>query len=123
MMKPTKEKEEIRHLEKDGHKESYESSNLNLHTQKPIMTTMSSDDINFDSKSVINTPRTNTKHIPPHKVSFNEGISEINERSDTKYDKCAMGETNKSTALRDIVLTMNDEENNGTKLPHVQEEQ
>lgn len=34
-----------------------------------------------------------------------------------------MGDTNKSTALRDIVLTMNDEENNGTKLQNVQEEQ
>lgn len=83
-MKPTKEKEEIRHLEKDGHKESYESSNLNPNPQKPIMSTFSSDDIKFDSKSMVNTPRTNQKNIPPHKVSFNEGISEINERSDTK---------------------------------------
>lgn len=34
-----------------------------------------------------------------------------------------MIDTNKSTALRDIVLTINDEENNGTKLENVQEEQ
>lgn len=81
-MKPTKEKEEIKHLEK---KESYESSNLNKE-QKPIMTTMSSEEIHFDKSDMINTPRiNNNKNINiVHKVSFNEGISEINERSDTK---------------------------------------
>jgi len=86
LMKPTKEKEEIKHLERDNHKDSYESSNLNPNVQhKPIMTTMSSEDINFDKSDIVNTPRVGNKHINiVHKVSFNEGISEINDRSDTK---------------------------------------
>lgn len=56
-MKPTKEKDRIRNIEEQVRRDSYESDNQNM--GKPVLTTMTSEDINFDSinKTDLTTPK------------------------------------------------------------------